>query len=243
LDWDLTSGEITAWTDIKPEEWKLEIENQAKEEKVRLKVELITARTNFDPYRFVVNPYGGVYPEHDVKKFVTLNKIFDYVNEGGMFVNVADIPGYWAYNPLLRRRLEITPTIYGINQRPDGGMAIIPVKPFELTPFMERLGLRVLNTERVPIFNWNTEWVSRPDKTSESMKETRVHRAVVVEKNVEPIIKPKGEKGLGSLTPFFFVNYGEGKFLISLLFIDKSFPENTGMKKVLIEMILKLIRE
>jgi hypothetical protein len=35
-----------------------------------------------------------------------LDEIFNYVKEGGIFLNISDIPGYWAYNKLLERRLD-----------------------------------------------------------------------------------------------------------------------------------------
>jgi len=94
MGWDPKNKEIYSWIDISPEGWMKEIERRAKKNKVKIKVELIDVGKNFDPYITILNPYGGVYPEGDVKNFETMNKILNYVNEGGLFVNVADILGY-----------------------------------------------------------------------------------------------------------------------------------------------------
>ncbi len=242
IEWKTQYKEISTCTNISSKEWKEEIVKLAKESRVKIKVELINTKKNFDSYFAILNPYGGVYPEHDMKNYETLNKILTYVSEGGLFVNVADIPGYWVYNPLLRGILDATPPIYGIAIN-DGQVSVRPVRPFELTPFMEKLGLRGLNTEHTPLFNWDVEFEKKfnsiANKTKYDIKEIEVHRTVVVERNVEAIMKPKKHND-ESVTPLFFVNYGNGKFLISLVRLVK-YPQNTKIKKMLAETIIKLM--
>ena len=173
----------------------------------------------------------------------TLNKIFDYVNKGGLFVNVADIPGYWAYNLLLKRRLDATPPIYGIDRAPNGQILIIPIRPFELTPFMEKLGLRVLNIENSPLTNWKVEFEDRFKRMAGDVGEIKVDRATVAERNVKPIIKPKVD-GQTAITPLFVGGYGDGEFLISQIFLDnESRPQNNKMKEILTKILIELIRE
>lgn len=234
MGWDLENKEIYSWTDISPKEWKKEIEKRAGEDKIRIKVKLIDTKKNFDSYIVILNPYGGVYPERDLKNFETLNKIFNYVNEGGVFVNVADVPGYWAYNPLLKRRLDATPPIYGIGETPGGEISLKPIRPFELTPFMEKLGLQVINAESTELFGWKAEFKEKISEAIKGIKEIKIHRAVVVERNVDPIMEPKrfGER---NVTPLFFVSYGEGKFLISLIF--ESYNRDSKIKKALASII------
>lgn len=238
IEWEPHNQEISTWTNISSKEWKKEIEKLAGENRVKIKVELINVRKNFDSYFAILNPYGGVYPERDIKTSETLNKILTYVSEGGLFVNVADIPGYYVYNLLLRRRLDATPPIYGINIT-GGQISVLPVRPFELTPFMEKLGLQVLNIENKPLFNWDVEFEEKFNSIiKDDEKRIKVHRTVVFERNVEAIIKPKmlNDK---RLTPLFFVNYGNGKFLISLI----RFENYSQIKKVLAETVIKLMGE
>lgn len=242
MQWDLENKEISSWTDVSPKEWKREIERQANENKVKIKVKLINVKKNFDSYIAILNPYGGVYPECDFEKFRTLNKIFNYVNEKGIFVNVADIPGYWAYNQLLKRRLDTTPPIYDIDRTPDGKVFINPMRPFQLTPFMGKLGLQVLNIKNSELFRWDMEFDDKVNRTLKEMDEIKVHRVAIVERNIDPVMKPKKLKQIdANVTPLFFVNYGEGKFLISLLF--ENYCQNGKMKKVLADIITALVGE
>ena len=74
MKWDLKNGEIYTGTDISPEEWEEEINELARKRKVKIKVNWITSEENFDSYNAIINPYGGVYPEHDLKNFKTMNK-------------------------------------------------------------------------------------------------------------------------------------------------------------------------
>jgi len=239
VEWDQNYKQISSYTDISPEEWKETIERWAKSNKVRIKVKLIKVLKRFKSYFAILNPYGGVYPENDLKNFETLNRIFTYVNEGGLFVNVADIPGYWAYNPKLRRRLTATPPIYGVQRLPDGRMSINALISFVLAPFMKELGLNVINTEGFRFDSWDFE--SEFKEFKEGIDRLIVYRAVVVEKNVEAIIKPQMHDGIGRITPFFFVKYGEGRCLILLLDMEKSLPENMKMKEILVKILIEFL--
>ncbi len=49
----------------------------------------------------------GYIQEDSLNKKTTLNKILEYVKEGGIFVNVADVPFFWAYNFNIKRREKI----------------------------------------------------------------------------------------------------------------------------------------
>lgn len=239
---NIEDKEVYSWADIIPGGWKKETEKLAGENKMNIKTKLIDVSKEWDSYIAILNPYGGVYPEHDVKTFKTLNKIFDYVNKGGVFVNVADIPGYWSYNLLLKRRLDATPPIYGVDRTPNGQISIIPIRPFDLTPFMEKLGLRVFNIENATISKWKVEFEDRYNMLLEGVDEIRVDRATVVERNVRPVIKPKRDGGT-NLTPLFLAGYGNGEFLISQVFINKDHPQNSKMKEIVVKIMIEVIKE
>jgi len=104
---------------------------------------------------------------------------------------------------------------------------------------MERLGLRVFNTEKDDkLSKWDVSLKGKFSKEKQNIGEIRVHRVVVVERNVETIIEPKDEK-----TPIFIVNYGEGVFLISLVFFNKEYPQNYKIKEMLAKIIIDLLRK
>lgn len=142
----------------------------------------------FDPFIAVINPYGGVYPKYELKTFTTMDKLLSYMNEGGLFVNVADIPGYFACTPSIKpwRKIDTAlreaPYAYRVLPNLPNGL-IIPIKRFplfELTPFTRELGVDVYKIEDFPIFNWG---VLKFEKESENISsgniELKVHRAAV----------------------------------------------------------------
>ena len=264
MEWEEQNHLTHTGTNVTPEEWRKAIETKAGEENLNLKVKMLSVEANFAPYLVVLNPYGGVYPETDLKDFTTLSQIFTYVKNGGLFVNVADIPGFWAFNPLLKRKLHATPPIYGVTiseaekkeddfEAKEGGrrgneIRVTEVRSFLRTPFVEKLGLRVIDTEGMDCFNWNIEFAAPYDKVAASKLTMTVHRAVETEFFGEPtvkaLVKPRIEAPFGKntrLTPLFLADFGEGRFLISLIF--QSHPGNAGMKEILVETVNCLVKE
>lgn len=236
--------ELFTGTEIGPEDWKKEIEELAR----NIKVDLINVENYFDRYNAIINPYGGVYPEYDLKNFKTMNKILSYINEEGLFVNVADIPGYFACNPSIKpwrkidTALKDAPYAYEVNP----GL-IIPVKRFplfELTPFTRELGVDVYNIEKDSIFNWGIlDFEKGFEKKSEvSDLKVKVHRAAAVKEYLSPIIKSK-EMSLPPqerVSPLFFVRYGDGKLLSSLIWENKQ-ENNEVIRNELKKLLAKLV--
>jgi hypothetical protein len=60
-------------------------------------------------YPIIINPYGGAYPEHDLENFSEFKQILSYVDGGGIYVNIADIPFYFARTKSQHRLLDTTP--------------------------------------------------------------------------------------------------------------------------------------
>jgi hypothetical protein len=69
----------------------------------------VTKESVFDRFPIVINPYGGVYPEEDLSTLASLDRVFDFVRKGGIYINIADIPFYYAYEKMLNRRVDTTP--------------------------------------------------------------------------------------------------------------------------------------
>jgi hypothetical protein len=227
-----------AWSDITPSDWKEEIEIQAEEIRLRVKVKLVSVRKNLDSYAAIVNPFGGAYPETDIKNTESLNKIFDYVTSGGLFVNVADIPGYWQYNHVLKRLVDATPPIYfGLSPHDVG-----EIRKFGLTPFMKMMGLKGYNTEGTDVFDWDVEITKEFKKAGRSLGKIKVERALTIENNVKTVVKPM-ERPEGALTPLCLVDYGNGTFVISLPSMNNKWHrENKALKKVIVGLLIELLQ-
>ena len=264
MGWDLKNKEIYTRTDISPGAWKKEIEELARDKGIEIKVDLISLENYFDMYNAIINPYGGVYPEYDLKNFKTMNKILSYIYEGGLFVNVADIPCYWACNPSIKpwRRIDTARKgapyayIHEYSGDPLKLGRIIPFAQFplfKLTPFTSELGVDVYNIEKI-IPKWDIlEFEDIFLKIKVGDLKVNVHRAAGVRDYLDPIIKPQ-PKVLPSLfemrmegipmTPLFFVTYGKGKLLSSLIFENSenhSKKTRNALKRMLTMLIMDFI--
>lgn len=234
-------------TDIGLLDWQNQIERAAQANSRKVKVKLIKTQDDFTPYRAILNPYGGAYPERDVVRLETLDKILEYVNDKGLFVNVADIPGYYVYNFFIRHIHEAAPlTSVSDPKRP----------PFWLGPFMQKLGLgpdvhkvETVDFENKPanigekdFQNWEGEFEAHYGIPGKRM--LRVHRVVVIERNarnVVPIMQPKTIDNK-RVTPVFFARYGKGKCLVSLpLLGDHPDKQADFMKEKLTKILLDIV--
>ncbi len=217
------------WSDIAPEEWDSEVQAAAKAVGKRIKTKLIYASESFDSYNAIINPFGGNYPETSFDGFPVYNKLLEYMRRGGLFVNVADIPTYWAYNPRLKRMLDRTPAVYGVA----GG----EVRFFQRVPLMQELALRVTNVEPLGPPIWPVQIAAQYGDCAASITNLLASRAVLVEGNVEPVILPV-KVGEDNMTTLFFCNYGDGRCLISLSFLDGAFSQNRPLKTIISRLIV-----
>lgn len=235
MKWDANNKEIFAWSDVPPNDWKNVIEKISKEQKVCVEVELINVRMKFEGYTAILNPYGGVYPELNLRNLSTLEKIVNYIREGGLFINVADIPSYWAYNPDLHRKLGVASPVYRVSTTT--GLHIIATKPFELTPLMKKLGLHVLGFPR------GIQQDLRSVVTTKISSIIKSERLAIVESNVTSCIPTSKQLYMNGnkydMSGLLFVKYGEGDFLFSLIWINTAY-HNQQAREAIRNAICKL---
>jgi len=229
MKWNDNNKEIFAWSDVSPDSWREAINRFAEDRGVKAKVELIDTGMKFDRYVAILNPYGGVYPEHDLRNLSTLDKILEYVKEGGCFINVADIPSYWAYNPDLHRRLDIASTVYTALTT-QAGVRIMSTKPFELTPLIKRLGLRVIR---------NDQGIQQDLKAilGSGLRTTiRSERLAIVESNVDSCVPTTRLRYVDGntydMSALFFVKFGEGNFLFSLIWLNTAYHNQQAREAI-----------
>jgi hypothetical protein len=234
---DFVSGaDYYVWTDAGLDAWKKALESAAQELGVRVSVSFVKATESFDKFSAVMNPYGGAYPEVDLGKLTTLHTILNYVSEGGLFVNVADVPTYWAYSPLLGRRVDNTPSTEIPLVRGDKTV-ILPYRSFFRTPLVSELGLKAFNVEKTNIEQNLDSILDSPEPIA-----VRASRVVGVEYNVEscvPTLRLTIGDDSGDFSQIVYVKYGNGKFLLSLAWIRAPF-QNEHTKARMPDAIAKL---
>jgi len=262
---------IWAWDKMDPAEWQRAITEDAKQVGVKVKVKQIMimrshVRFFLDRYSVVLNPYGSAYPEVNIKDLSVLHTILDYVLHGGLLVNVADIPFYWAYDSqravfydLAKYSHQYIPTRYKIIGNTcclEAGQ-IRSFDPFPETPFLREVKVTMINTqgdkERPPCYDLSPKDDSLDTK---QLRQVAVNRAAVVDRppeyrsaaplhrgRVESIVREIDEEGQ-AMTPLCYVNFGKGRFLISLTFLDSHIQQeqtNEQISRLLRELILKSI--
>lgn len=223
MGWDLKNPEISAWTDIAPKVWAQQIKDSG------LNAQFIKTTDNFDKFVAILNPYGSVYPEIDLRTLSTQKKILKFVYEGGIFLNISDIPTYYAYNAKLRRKVDTTKPILSVNENGQ----IVQRRLFQLTPLMRELGLSVLN---VPETSQN---LNKYGLTETSIFTERV---AILESNIESFI-PQTVFGKTNTSSFFDVPYGDGHFIFSLMFLSYSKHNQTAKNTIKVAIIRELVEK
>jgi hypothetical protein len=81
----------------------------------------------------IINPYGEVYREDDYTNLLTLRKIREYVQKGGIFINPGGVAFWLAWNKKWKRRVSTAKEIYGFGgpflKNQQGALAGISLTP------------------------------------------------------------------------------------------------------------------
>lgn len=232
MNWNENDIQITSWTHVDISTWIKKIKNREKNIISRIKVNKVLLNKKIEKYNYIINPYGGVYPEKDTIKKINLDLIMNYVAEGGVFINVSDVPGYWMYNLLLKTKVESAPNKYSLNDK----LELKIYRPFGETPFMEKLAINIINvTEHNNIFNEIK--INNKIFNIVEVQKYKTDRIAVINNNIEPYITFIGNNGY-NFSPFFKIPYGKGYFIINLYFLDKLTIQNIDIVDKLIDIII-----
>jgi hypothetical protein len=160
----------------------------------KIKFSVIGSQTNFKQYPVVINPYGGVYPERDLSALKSLDDIFSYVKSGGVYINIADIPFYYAYDENLNRRIDTTPLADNFSQ----------VRSFLQTALTNKLHCLVYGLTSGENFKAGATRVIELPENGHNLY------------GKEILIDSK------KFTPILDIPYGKGYFVFSTLIVNKS---------------------
>ena len=148
------------------------------------------------------------------------HKIINFVSEGGLFVNVADIPFYFAYDSRLERIIDTTQALL-LGSEIDGHLRIVATRPYFLTPLASKLSLQIVGRDDGLQASINDIiGVRGMIGTGAGIIVTR--RVITIESNVESCVQAvrvvEGDNRF--VSPLVFVKYGSGDFLLSLPWIN-----------------------
>ncbi len=110
-------------TSISSAEWREHLSRLRTDEgNVKYKVEFISASQITNRYTVVINPFGEVYPEIDIKKKVIFGIIEDYIFTGGIFVCAGGFPLFYGWDvnkgkkiPLVEGEIYLPSKIIGLH--------------------------------------------------------------------------------------------------------------------------------
>jgi hypothetical protein len=133
------------------------------------------------------------------------------------------VPTYWAYSPVLKRRIDRTPAVYGIEGEEK--------RFIYRAPFMQELSIKVggVNDNTAWPFNLKKQYDKCGDSAFTSIKPSRM---ALVEKNVESVVEQ-----VSGLTPLFFCLTA----MVSVLFInlvDQQFAQNRPLSDIIAKLII-----
>ncbi len=201
IDWD-KEEEHKVWTNVNPIAWNKQLYDAAPNPK-KLICKKIKRLFWIHSYHVVINPCGGVYYEKDFDTRDTMRWILSYISKGGLFVSVADVPLYYAYDKKIERTRDAGMPIY----RPDNGEKKIV---FGEIPFLKALGLKVIG---LPEKMYGNNCV--------------VERLVKMERGIINLFDPFIDKLLDDdegYSPFFISKFDKGRTIISMLNLNEN-PE------------------
>lgn len=101
--YEILDGQTSSWVNLSIDD----IYNVYREKGIR--ISKIKSVKDIFKFPIVINPYGGSYPETNLDKLESFDQILDYVKRGGAFINIADIPFYYAYSEIHGRNIDTTP--------------------------------------------------------------------------------------------------------------------------------------
>ena len=164
-------------------------------QKRKQKHSFLLTEKQLNNFSVILNPYGGVYPEENIENFTSLNRIFDYVRGGGIYINISDIPFYYAFDKTLKRRVDTTPLI---DSGPSGAE-----RPFYKSAFTSKLQIRVVGLP--------------PGRFKGG-----IERILELNETTKNIFSESIPFNNSLFSPMIVAPFGKGCFVLSTLSVDKN---------------------
>jgi HEPN domain-containing protein len=87
--------------------WRKKFEELSKASGINLEIEDINSEDISEKYAMIVNPFGEVYPEINVKQNLAFYNIKNYVENGGVYVNTGGFPFFYAWDVTVKENNRI----------------------------------------------------------------------------------------------------------------------------------------
>jgi len=86
------------FAEFKIEDWKKRFSQISDSGRCKYEIEKIPISEVGNEYALIINPFGEAYPEKDLKRRFAFNHLKNYIEDGGVLVNVAGFPFFYAWD-------------------------------------------------------------------------------------------------------------------------------------------------
>lgn len=255
-------GQGHAPSDMPPEKWVdyLKRKLPAKLHVRTLKISNFFTQLCIDRYNAIINPYGSIYPEIDMQNLPILKRILHYVEHGGLFLNIADLPFFFVcdvktYTMQTTARIDTAhyyKRIAHILKQREARIYSSPLSGYDYI-FSKLLSLEFLATEIYKKTRKGQMWHKYPLETDIKLQNkdikiacVKMHRGIVWGEKVEILTEKMLWSVIGEMrkaiviTPLCFIHHGNGLFLTCLLWLDQ---QNDETRKIIIDVLCDLMLE
>lgn len=208
--------------------------------KTEFKVCWISAAEISNRYDVIINPFGEMYPEIDKPNLSTLRKIVRYVQDGGVFVNVAGLAFYYLWDG---NKEDLTGPLYEtyqINKIPGllERKLLLRVSHLLDSWLYNQFGIRTtfFDYSIVDVHPISDEYFKDLDKVGNQRKVLEFRSAYRSEKDkaslipllkAEYIIKVREEEEIPfECYPIAAVKYGRGYLILNGMKLEKARPQD-----------------
>lgn len=202
------------FTSYTPEDWKRRLTD------LSLKCEFIHVSEISNKFATIINPYGEEYPEEDLLTLKTLERIKEYISDGGIFLCAGGLAFWYGFDFRMGREVPLAgePTVYFPHPTIQGGL--IPQQTYPPTyslldtPLKNNFGVVTTwrNTERDQCFQLGTDRNFVGDIANIGEIAEVLHFRAIREpiKRCIPFLRVTPHNWRGDVYPIAGVPYGKG---------------------------------
>jgi len=207
-------------TDFTDKEWKEKLEEISINNHKKFKVFDICLKQNFLKYAIIINPFGEIHLDENIRTLSTLyNRVLKYIQEGGIFICTGGIPFYYVWNEILGIFIDTTPEQIELERG-----RIRQFRPFISTIFTKEFSVNFngFPSLNLPVFqrqdDINIFGDLRMEGGSQIVDEFRSalpsNRIIPALRTLYPMTTEEGDTEEKEMWPLYVVPYNKGYLMV-----------------------------
>ena len=201
-----------AWTNVTPSMWYTALKIRFKRRKIRM----LSALQISNSFSIIINPFGDIFPEEDLRLHTTFYKICKFIEKGGFFICTGG--AFWSHqNPKISESAE-----WVFVRTQDGKQSLkesFLYKEFGIIPTGDIFANnQIIQKEplEIEVYEKEEDKLCIGEIVKQGTKVKRFRAATPDSTNYIPLIREKNDKSF----PIVAVKYGDGYLIHVGLFLD-----------------------